>query len=84
MCLEVSERKTVKAEGKSGRVSHFPFCKVERECRPMRGSAVAATFWAERQVRKGEEQEGLTCVLHRVDIKLVGLYNTSFIMLKLN
>lgn len=52
MCLEVSERKRVKAKGKSGRVSHFPSCKVERECGPMRTSRVAATFWAKRQVRK--------------------------------
>lgn len=33
----------------------------------MRGGAVAATFWAERQVRRREEPEGLTCMLHRAD-----------------
>lgn len=51
----------------------------------MRDSTVAATFWAERQVRRREEPEGLTCVLHRADteLKLGTVYELYIIYNKL-
>lgn len=48
----------VKAGHEGDEVSHFPSCKAVWERGPMRAGRVAATFWAERQVRaRGRSKE---------------------------
>lgn len=65
MSLEVTGGKRVKAVGKwrqGMREERLVTSLLAKRCKvrgPMRASGVAATFWAERQVRAGgEEQRG--------------------------
>lgn len=50
---ESESRGEVEAGHVGEEVSHFPSCEAVWEWEPMRAGGVAATFWAERQVRAG-------------------------------
>lgn len=70
MSLEVKEGKRVKAVGKSRqgtREERLVISLLAKRCEswgPMRASGVAATFWAERQVKAGGgATRRLTCLL---------------------
>lgn len=61
---ETESRGEVEAGQKGEEVSHFPSCEAVWEWGPMRVCRVAATFWAERQVRAGGgATRRLTCML---------------------
>lgn len=61
---ESESRGEVKAGQEGEEVSHFPSCEAVWEWGPMRVCGVAATFWAERQVRAGGgAKRRLTCLL---------------------
>lgn len=64
---ESESRGEVEAGQEREEVSHFPSCEAVWERGPMRVCRVAATFWAERQVRAGggatKRRRRLTCLL---------------------
>lgn len=61
---ESESKREVEAGHEAEEVSHFLSCEAVRERGPMRVSRVAATFWAERQVRGGGGvMRRLTCPL---------------------